>query len=122
MTTEFTITVTPPLGITADGTKEVFDGGFPHKFHKEIFVGPRKYKVDNQEKSFGHDSVAFTFRVQTAELKAICVDIASDIFRFHPFKSGLEILVQGDKHVSVIALSGIDVKQLSERIFDIVKP
>lgn len=125
--TKFTIILTAPLVITADGdfSKEVFSGDFPRLLQARQ-IGLEKEMIsakDNEKiKDLRGDllAVAFTFTTPVSSINVLCDEIANEIFQNASFSPNSRILVEGRKDSSVIALSNINAQGLAERIRAIV--
>ena len=125
--TKFTIILTTPLVITADGdfSKEAFAGDLSRLLEtRQIGLERKMINVKDNEKikDLRGDllAVAFTFTTPVLLINSLCNDIANEIFQNEFCSPQLRILVEGTKDSSVISLSGINTQGLAEKIQEIV--
>lgn len=124
---KFSITVTSPFVITADGdfSKELFAGDFTTSLpSKNIQMSTRRVSSKDNPKfgqlkgdQFGTE---FQFFAPERAIHALCKNIATEILQHESFSPDLRILVDGSKNSSVIGLSGIGGAELAKTISQIV--
>lgn len=124
---KFTIILTSPLVITADGdfSKEAFSGDFSRLLEdKQIELEKKMISTQDNEriKDLRGDllAVKFAFATPVSLINSLCKDIANEIFQNDRFSPDLRILVEGINDSSVIALLNINAQDLAEKIQEIV--